>query len=146
MADPTANLLVTSDVTQMDPTAIHEMLKDAYWCPGIPLEVVRKAMQYSLCFGIIVDRRQVGYARVVTDRTGFAWICDVIVHSDFRGRGYGKLLMAEIMKHPELQGLRRMCLATRDAHDLYRQFGFQVTATPQNWMEIKNNEIYLARN
>lgn len=121
---------------------IHSLLKDAYWCRGIPEHTIEKAMNNSLCFGVFKNDVQVGFARVVTDYSTFAWICDVIIHENHRGKGLSKELMKMIMTHPELQGLRRICLATKDAHKLYKQFGFVVTETPQNWMEIKNNNIY----
>ena len=83
------------------------------------------------------------FARVVTDGATLAWLCDVIVDPTFRGKGISKDLIKYIMAHPKMQGLRRICLATKDAHGLYEQFDFKVTETPQNWMEIKDNEIYL---
>ena len=125
---------------------IHGLLKDAYWCKGISKEVIQNAIEGSLCFGVYIDGKQVGFARVVTDRATFAWLCDVIVDPNHRGKGLSKQLMAYILAHPQLQGLRRICLATKDAHELYKQYGFKVTETPQNWMEIKNNDIYLQKN
>jgi len=83
-----------------------------------------------------------GYGRVVTDTTTFAWLCDVYVHQDYRGKGLAKWMMESLTKHPGLKGLRRFCLATRDAHKLYAKYGFEPTRTPENWMEIKDNDLY----
>ncbi len=122
---------------------IHSLLKDAYWCRGIPEETVAQAISSSLCFGVYQAGSQVGFARVVTDGATFAWVCDVIVDERHRGKGLGKELMNRILQHSQLQGLRRICLATKDAHTLYTKMGFKVTETPQNWMEIKDNDVYL---
>lgn len=141
------------DLLQLD--RVHTFLSTkAYWCLGIPLETVKKAAENSLCFGAyeISDgdpnsqkpsQIQVGFARVVTDYATFAWICDVYVEESARGEGLSKKLMTEILKHPELQNLRRICLATHDAHTLYESFGFWRTKTPENWLEIKDDKIYL---
>ena len=123
--------------------AIHAMLKDAYWCKGVPKAVVAKAMENSLCFGIYKGTEQVGYARVVTDGATFAWLCDVIIDEKIRAHGLGKAMMDFVMSHPSLKNLRRICLSTKDAHELYKRYGFKATETPQNWMEIKDNDIYL---
>ena len=104
---------------------------------------MKSAIQGSLCFGVYDNGSQIAFARIITDGATFAWICDVIVEEKFRGRGVSKSLMKAILAHPKLQGLRRICLATKDAHSLYQQFDFKVTETPQNWMEIKDNDIYL---
>lgn len=136
-------LEISDDKARLNLDAIHTLLKDEYWCKGIPREKVVKAIENSLCFGGFVKHRQVAFARVVTDGSTFAWICDVVVERAFRGQGISKELIEFIMNHPELKGLRRICLATKDAHKLYEKYGFKVTETPQNWMEIKNNNIYL---
>lgn len=101
-------------------------------------------MDSSLCFGVYENAsgEQVGFARVVTDQATFAWLCDVYIEEAHRGRGLAKKLMEELKAHPALQGLRRFCLTTKDAHGLYEGFGFQVTQTPEYWMEIKDNGIY----
>jgi GNAT superfamily N-acetyltransferase len=93
-------------------------------------------MAHSLCFGAFAGDRQVGFARVVTDRATFAYLCDVFVLESHQGQGVGKRLMAAIMAHPDLQGLRRLALFTRDAHDLYRQYGFRQTRFPERFMEV----------
>jgi len=116
---------------------------DAYWSPGIPREVVAQAMRNSVCFGAYAGQAQVGFARVVTDRTTFAYLADVFVLPEHRGRGLSKRLMQAVRSHPHLQGLRRWLLVTRDAHGLYRQFGFTPIAAPERHMEILDPEIYL---
>ena len=134
---------INDDKSQLQLKAIHDMLKDTYWCKGIPEKTVALAIEGSLCFGIYKNKEQVGFARIITDKATFAYLCDVIIHEKHRGQNLSKKLMKVILNHPSLQGLRRICLATKDAHGLYEQFGFKVTETPQNWMEIKNNNIYL---
>lgn len=106
----------------------------AYWALGRDRSVVERSLAGSLSFTALLDDRQVGYARVVTDQATFAWICDVFVDESARGMGVGKLLMAAIVDDPRLQGLKRMLLATNDAHGLYAQFGFAPLAEPEKWM------------
>ena len=132
------------DKSRLQINEIHKMLSEAYWCKGVPTATVQSAIDGSICIGVYhIQGEQVGFARVVTDGATFAWICDVIVNDKHRGQGLSKAMMDRILKHPALQGLRRICLATKDAHKLYEKFGFKVTESPQNWMEIKNNEVYL---
>jgi len=134
---------INDDKNQLQLSVVHRMLKGAYWCKGIPEGILAAAIEKSLCFGVYKTKEQVGFARVITDHTTFAWLCDVIIDENHRGQNISKELMKVILKHPSLQGLRRICLATKDAHKLYEQFGFKVTETPQSWMEIKDNDIYL---
>lgn len=122
---------------------IHALLVNAYWCKGVPKETLQKAIEASLCFGVYHKNKQLGFARVITDHATFAWLCDVIIDEQYRGLGLSKELMKLVMNHLSSMGLRRICLATKDAHELYKKFNFKVTETPQNWMEIKDNEIYL---
>ena len=135
---------ITTDPTQLDIATIHHYLsQESYWAKGIPLETVKRAIANSLNFGVYApDGRQVAYARVVTDKATFAWLCDVFVLPEFQGQGIGKQLQAEIWQHPELQGLRRYLLATLDAHGLYRQFGFQELAAPERYLEIRRANPY----
>jgi GNAT superfamily N-acetyltransferase len=128
--------LISTDPAKLQPDEIFAYLSRSYWAKGRSREVVERALQGSLCFGLYLDGRQIGLARVVTDFATFAYLCDVYVLEEFQGRGLGKWLMSAVMAHPELQGLRRWMLATRDAHSLYRQFGFTELKTPERWMEI----------
>jgi N-acetylglutamate synthase-like GNAT family acetyltransferase len=140
-----ASYEISDDKSRLQLPVIHSLLTQTYWSKGIPKSTVEAAIEGSLCFGVYKRNEQVGFARVVTDSATFAWLCDVIIQEQHRGKGLSKELMKIILSHPKLQGLRRICLATKDAHELYRQFGFKVTETPQNWMEIKDNDIYVKR-
>jgi GNAT superfamily N-acetyltransferase len=110
--------------------------EDSYWANGMPFEKLKMAIENSICFGIYHQNRQAGFARVVTDKATFAYICDVFVLPDFRGQGLSKWLIQTIVEYPELKGLRRWSLATADAHGLYSQFGFKPINRPDRWMEI----------
>ena len=137
-------ITVTTDRSRLDLDTIHGFLTASYWARGIPRETVARSMENSLCFGAFDGDRQVGFARVISDRATFAYVCDVFALESDRKRGVGKSLMAAIMAHPELQGLRRWALATRDAHGLYRQFGFGAPAHPDRQMEILDRTPYHA--
>ena len=137
---------VSTDTARLDLAAVHSFLTNSYWAAGIPLETVAQSMQNSLCFGIYRGHEQLGFARVVTDRATFAYLADVFVLPAFRGRGLAKWLMECILSHPDLQGLRRWSLITRDAHGLYQAFGFQALRTPERWMEKHNPEVYARMN
>ena len=115
---------------------IHAYLSRSYWAKGIPLEKVATSIQNSLCVGVFLKGEQVGFSRVVTDRTTFAYLCDVYVLEEHRGRGLASWMMRIIRAHPDLQGLRRFLLATRDAHELYRRHGFAAVKRPESLMEI----------
>jgi GNAT superfamily N-acetyltransferase len=128
-------LIVTTDPSCFDLETIHGFLARSYWAAGIPREVVQRAIEHSLCFAALEGRRQVGFARVITDRATYAYVCDVFVLESHRARGVGKRLMAAITSHPQLQGLRRWTLFTRDAHGLYRQYGFRDARHPERLME-----------
>jgi GNAT superfamily N-acetyltransferase len=136
MAPPTDGITVSTDPARLDLDVIHGFLAGSYWAAGIPREVVERAVRHSLCFGAYAEDRQVGFARVISDRATFAYVSDVFVLPSHRGRGVGKRLMAAIVGHPDLQGLRRWVLFTRDAHGLYRQFGFGEARHPDRLMEI----------
>lgn len=135
-------IVVTTDRSRLDLEVIHGFLTSCYWAKGIPREAVARSMEHSLCFGAFDDGRQVGFARVISDCTTFAYICDVFALESHRGRGVGKSLMTAILSHPELQGLRRWTLFTRDAHGLYRQFGFGAPAHPERLMEVVAHDPY----
>jgi ribosomal protein S18 acetylase RimI-like enzyme len=135
---------ISTDRARLDLRAIHAYLARSYWSPGIPLEIVERAVKNSLCFGLYetASGSQVGFTRVVTDNATFGYLCDVYVLEEHRGRGLSKLMMREVMAHPALAGARRVMLATRDAHGLYRQSGFVVAGTAGNLMEIVRPDIY----
>lgn len=136
---------VSAENELMQVERIHRYLsEDSYWAMKIPLDVVRRSIDGSLCFGVFCEEfgHQVGFARVITDKATFAYLCDVYIEQAYRGLGLSKWLMEVVMGYPELQKLRRFLLATVGAHELYKKFGFEVTSTPDRWMEIKNPDIY----
>ncbi|MBL8061431.1 MAG: GNAT family N-acetyltransferase [Anaerolineales bacterium] len=126
---------ISDDPARLDMDAICDFLSRAYWAETRPRDVIEKSIQYSLNFGVYDGKRQIGFARVVTDRAIFAYLCDVFIHEEYRGHSLGKWMMECVMAHPDLQGLKRWCLLTRDAHGLYHQFGFTELADPSRWME-----------
>jgi len=136
--------VISTDPERLDYAAMHAYLSRSYWSPGIPLATVRRAARNSLCFGLYqaADGRQVGLARVVTDHATFAYLCDVYVLEEHRGRGLAKQMMRAVMSHPALTGARRAMLGTRDAHGLYRQFDFKDVGTTGILMEIVRPDIY----
>ena len=143
LTENSKGLVYTDDRKRMDVDAIHRYLsEESYWAKGIPLETVRRSMENSLCFGIFDGDRQVAFARVVTDRAVFAYLCDVYVLEEYRGQGLAKWLLREIDAYPELQGLRRWNLVTKDAHGLYAQFGYQVPPDPGGYLERRYPDIY----
>ncbi|HUJ42469.1 MAG TPA: GNAT family N-acetyltransferase [Opitutaceae bacterium] len=128
--------LISDDPARLDVAAMHAYLARSYWAAGIPREIVERAVRNSLCVGAYTAAgEQVGLARVVSDFATFAWLCDVYVLEPHRGRGLSKALMRAVLSHPRLQTVRRITLATRDAHGLYAQFGFTPLAKPENQME-----------
>ena len=132
------NFTISTDPARLDIDAIAEMLKRAYWAQGRTRDMIARYIQHSLVFGLYHDGKQIGLARVVSDYTTFAWLCDVFIHEDYRGKGLGKWLMETVHAHPDLQGLRRWMLATRDAHGLYQQFGWTLLDHPERWMHKFN--------
>ncbi len=128
--------MISDDPARLDVDSIHAYLTRSYWSPGIPRELVERAVRNSLCIGLYTGTgEQVGLVRVVTDEASFAWLCDVYVLEAHRGRGLSKAMMRLVLSHPRLQSVRRLTLATRDAHGLYRQFGFAPVAKPESQME-----------
>lgn len=121
----TAAVSISTDRARLDLDRIHEALAKTYWAAGISRERVARSLDESLCFGMYAGERQIGFARVVTDRATFAYLCDVYIDDSQRGRGLGKRLIAAVREHPDLRDVRRFVLWTRDAHGLYEQFGFQ---------------------
>ena len=136
---------ISFDRARMDLEVIHGYLTTAYWSPGVPRDVVERSLRWSLCFGSYApDGSLAGFARAVTDRAVFAYIADVFVLPEHRGRGLGVWLMETVLGHPELQGLRRIFLVTADAHGLYERFGFHPPRGVERLMEIAREptELY----
>jgi len=139
------NIEISTDPSRLDLKLIHDWLtRESYWARGIPFATVERAVWNSLSFGLYADGRQIGFARLITDRATFAYLADVFVLPGFRGQGLSKRLMQTISDHPELQGLRRWMLATADAHGLYAQFGFTALGKPDRIMERLQADIYQA--
>jgi GNAT superfamily N-acetyltransferase len=133
---------VSTDPALLDLDAVHAFLSTSYWAEGIPRDLLARALRGSLCFGLYEGDRQVGLARAITDGATFAYLCDVYVLPGWRGRGLGTWLMECVMGHPDLQGLRRFSLVTRDAHELYRPFGFTEVRSPERHLEIARPGLY----
>lgn len=143
---------ISTDPSLIDLDAVHRVLASVYWSEGIPRETVRRGIEGSLTFGVYDTSRprpgalraheQVGFARVITDTATFAYLSDVYIIDECRGRGLSKWLVETILAHPELQGLRRFCLLTRDAHGLYARYGFKPLEDPGRYMEIWYRDVY----
>jgi len=134
---------LSTDPTRLDVVAMHAYLSRSYWSPGVPLEIVAAAAKNSLCFGLYdVQGKQVGLARVVTDHATFAYLCDVYVLEEHRGKGLGKWMVETVCAHPALTGARRVMLGTRDAHELYRRHGFAAPPNDGVLMQILRPDMY----
>jgi len=131
-------LLISTDPQKLDLDAICDMLSRAYWAKRRSRELIARTLQHSLVFGVYDGVRQVGLARIISDYSTFAWLCDVFILEEYRGRDLGKWLIETVLAHPDLQGLRRFLLATNDAHGLYAQYGFTPLSNPESWMEKFN--------
>jgi GNAT superfamily N-acetyltransferase len=139
------DFVVSTDPSMLDLGVVHRWLSESsYWVPGIPFEVVQRAVGGSLNFGLYAEggKRTIGLARIITDYATFAYICDVFVLDEYRGRKLGVWLMECVTEHPRLQGLRRWMLGTADAHKLYEKTGFTPVAAPDRWMEKADPNIY----
>lgn len=135
--------LISTDREKLDVPLIHSFLcNDTYWAKGIPFSTVERSLQHSLCFGLYHEQQQIGFARVITDYTTFAYLADVFIIPAYRGQGLSKWLVKTILSHPELQGLRRWILATADAHGLYTRFGFTPLPHPERFMQIHFPDVY----
>lgn len=128
-------LTISTDPARLDMDAICEFLTRSYWAQGRPRAVTERAYAHSLVFGLYEGTRQIGMARVVSDFAIFAYLMDVFVHEDYRGRGVGKWLIGTVFEYPDLKNIRRWMLATRDAHELYARYGFKAPGEPEFWME-----------
>ena len=140
---PTPNdFIVTSDPAAVDLEAVHAYLRTSYWAEDMPRDLLARAIANSIPFSVKRGAEQVGFARVITDRATFAYLSDVYILEAYRGRGLARRLMDAVMSHPDLQGLRRFSLTTRDAEGLYRQYGFTELATPRRHLEIFRPGLY----
>lgn len=135
---------VSDAVGDVQVARVHAYLTRSYWAEGISRELVARSVENSLCFALLHGGVQAGFARVVTDRATFGYLADVYVLDEYRGAGLGKWLIGCVMAHPELQGLRRIMLATRDAHGLYARHGFAAPKKPESLMEIRREGLYRA--
>ena len=134
---------ITTDVAEMDLQVIHGFLASSYWAKDIPLATLQRAMDNSLCFGVLTDDgEQVAFARMITDRTTYAYLADVFVVETQRGKGIATWLLRTMLDHPDLQGLRRIRLVTRDAQDLYARLGCKALSHPERTMELVNADVY----
>ncbi len=144
---------ISTELHELQLDVIHGFISQSYWASGIPAGTLEKAIQNSLCFGVYLDTaeptgrggEQIGFARLITDKATFAYLADVFILDAHRGKGVSKWLMEHIVRHPDLQGLRRMMLATRDAHGLYAQYGFEPISNPEVLMQVWRPDIYQSR-
>ena len=136
---------ISTNPKRLDLDAIHGFLSRSFWAEGIPKKLVAKSIRNSLCFGLFHDGAQIGFARVITDRATFAYLCDVYILETHRGKGLSQWLIEAVMAHPDLQGLRRFQLVTRDAHGLYTRFGFLAPEHPDRHMEIFRHGMYMKK-
>ena len=137
------DFFITTDRAMLDLDVIHGFLSNhAYWCKGIQYETVRKAADHSLNFSVFHQDKQIGYARVISDFATVAYLGDVFILEAYRGQGHSRWLMDQVMTHPDLQGLRRWILLTRDAHELYKKYGWTPIAIPDRWMEKHEKNAY----
>ena len=139
----TTDYTISTDKKKLDLDVIHRFRsEEAYWCKNIPIEIVKRSIDNSLCFGVYQGSNQIGFARVITDMATFGYLADVFILAEHRGKGLSKQLVAFIKAYPALQGLRRMMLFTLDAHSLYTQFGFAPVENPENLLAIKAFTAY----
>jgi len=136
------DFIITTDKANINVDYVHQFLTRSYWAEEIPIETIGRAIEGSICFSVFYLNQQVGFARVITDEATFAYLADVFIDEKFRGKGLSKWLMDIIVNYPSLHGLRRFVLVTRDAHGLYRQFGFQPLNNVGGWMQIHNPGVY----
>ena len=140
-----AEYTISSNPKKLDTKAIHQFLsQESYWAKGISFDIVKKSIENALCFGVYFNNEQIGFARAVTDKATFAYLADVFILPEHRGKGLAKWLMDTIHAHPDLQGLRRWVLATRDAHQLYEKFGWThfTAEISKRFMQLHNPDVY----
>ena len=133
---------ISDDRNKTDLEFVHREIANSYWAKKIPFETLKRGIENSICFNVFKNEKQIAFARVISDQATFAYLCDVIVTETERGNGIGKMLMKFILKHPDLQGLRRFTLGTKDAHGLYEGFGFKPLSFPDRHMEINRSGLY----
>ena len=133
---------ISDDPSDVDLTVVHAFLTTSYWARGIPIATVARGISHSLPFSLFLEDRQIGFARVVTDRATFAYLADVFVAEAHRGRGLARWLVETALDHPELHGLRRWLLVTRDAHGLYRKLGFTDVSDPSTLLTRHDPDVY----
>jgi len=137
------NYFYSNNKTKLQLNVIHNYLaNESYWAKNIPIEIVKKSIKGSLCFAIFFDNKQIGFCRVISDEATFAYLADVFIVSDYRGKGLSKLFLEFVCNYPNFKKLRRFMLATKDTHNLYKKFGFTPLSTPERFMEIKPFESY----
>ncbi|MFI5185578.1 MAG: GNAT family N-acetyltransferase [Chitinophagales bacterium] len=134
--------LISTDRSKIDLNSVHDFLSHSYWAENISKNLIQKSIDHSLCFGVYHYRDLVGFARVISDFATFAYLADVFILPQQRGKGLSKWLMQVIIDHPDLQGLRRFTLATKDTHGLYAQFGFKPFDKPERWMQRHDPDVY----
>ena len=137
------DIVISDDKQLLDRALVHKFLSErSYWAQNVPMEIINRSIENSLCFGVYKSGRQIGFARAVTDCATFAWLADVFILEEERAGGLGKKLVAAVRAHPQLQGLRLFLLGTRDAHKLYEQFGFTSLKHSERFMEIRAENSY----
>ena len=140
------NYSISTDKKKLNIAFIHHYLSNlSYWAEQIPVETVKKAIRGSLCFGVYEEDKQIGFGRMITDKATFTYMADVFIDELYRGHGLSKWLITTMLAHPDMQGLRRLMLATRDAHGLYAQFGFTPLTNPERLMQMVFPDIYKKR-
>lgn len=137
-----SDIEISDDKSRLDLNFVHGFLSQSYWAKDIPKSTVAQSIENAWCFGVYLQGQQIGFARLITDYTTFAYLADVFIAPEFQGRGYSKQLMSHIEQVPVFQSLRRVVLCTGDAHGLYRQFGFTNPAQPEIYMERWQPNIY----
>lgn len=135
------DFLITTDPHKIDVNVVYELLNATYWAQGRSIGIIQKSIDYSLCFSLLDQGKQVGFLRVVTDRAVYAYLCDIVIDEQYRGRGMGKWMLQCVFEHPDLLHLKRWSLVTKDAHDFYKQFGFKELSDANKYMEIVDNTM-----
>jgi GNAT superfamily N-acetyltransferase len=140
------NFIISTDKSKLDIPYIHQFLsEESYWAANIPIEIVEQSIAHSICLGMYDGDKQIGFARIITDQATFGYLADVFIDNTYRGRGFSKWLMEVIMELPFIRLLRRLMLATMDAHGLYQQFGFTPITFPERLMQVHRPDVYKQR-